>query len=207
MQDVSKNDGRTVLFVSHNMLAVKSLCNTGLLLSNGTVQTRDEIQRVIEKYISTNKASSFSVLEKESDGFVVHSVKASDNGVDGNFNIDKDLDITISVSCSQVKELINVNLFFNTYEGSLIFATCSPVEKFNKGKAVYTCTIPANTLNDNTYIIDLMVVYKREASLMYLNGVLTIEGHEEKRDGGWLGKYPGMIRPQYYNWNKTVING
>ncbi len=37
MQDVSRNDGRTVLFVSHNMLAVKSLCKTGILLENGLV--------------------------------------------------------------------------------------------------------------------------------------------------------------------------
>src|SRR5664280_1717903 len=37
MQDVSRNDGRTVIFVSHNMLAVKSLCNKGILLKNGLV--------------------------------------------------------------------------------------------------------------------------------------------------------------------------
>jgi lipopolysaccharide transport system ATP-binding protein len=36
MKDVSVNDGRTVLFVSHNMAAVKSLCTKGLVLKNGT---------------------------------------------------------------------------------------------------------------------------------------------------------------------------
>jgi lipopolysaccharide transport system ATP-binding protein len=37
MQDVTNNDGRTVLFVSHNMAAVKSLCKTGIVLENGQV--------------------------------------------------------------------------------------------------------------------------------------------------------------------------
>ncbi len=37
MQDVSKGEGRTVLFVSHNMASMRTLCNRGILLSNGTI--------------------------------------------------------------------------------------------------------------------------------------------------------------------------
>jgi len=52
MQDVSKGEGRTVLFVSHNMAAVRSLCNKGLLLENGTSKFSGTISEVVEKYIS-----------------------------------------------------------------------------------------------------------------------------------------------------------
>jgi lipopolysaccharide transport system ATP-binding protein len=38
MKDVSVNDGRTVLFVSHNMGAIRGLCNTAILLENGTIK-------------------------------------------------------------------------------------------------------------------------------------------------------------------------
>ena len=55
MQDVSKGEGRTVLFVSHNMTAVKSLCNKGVLLSNGTVTEIGEINSVISSYLGMNK--------------------------------------------------------------------------------------------------------------------------------------------------------
>ena len=52
MQDVSRGEGRTVLFVSHNMASVKSLCKSGLLLENGMVKFRGSIQDTIEHYLS-----------------------------------------------------------------------------------------------------------------------------------------------------------
>lgn len=50
MQDVSKNQGRTVLFVSHNMGAVKSLCNKGIVLKNGTIDFTGTIEESVEYY-------------------------------------------------------------------------------------------------------------------------------------------------------------
>ncbi len=50
MGDVSKGEGRTVLFVSHNMAAVKSLCKKGLLLENGNLIYNSNIDDIISKY-------------------------------------------------------------------------------------------------------------------------------------------------------------
>ena len=52
MQDVSKGEGRTVLFVSHNMAAVRSICTKGVLLQNGCVCYNGEINKTITKYLS-----------------------------------------------------------------------------------------------------------------------------------------------------------
>jgi len=202
MQDVSRNDGRTVLFVSHNMLAVKTLCKSGILLNNGIIQMQGGISKVVENYISINKASSFSLIDKESNGFILHSIRAIDNGIDGNFDIENDLEIRIEASSLKEQEQININLFFNTQDGALIFATCSSAEKFELGKSTYSCIIPAKTLNDNTYLVDLMVVYKSEKVIIDIKGVLIIHGNEGKRSAGWLGKFPGLIRPQYFKWSK-----
>ena len=54
MQDVSKGEGRTVLFVSHNMTSVKQLCTSGVLLENGGVAYRGSIDETIEKYMAFN---------------------------------------------------------------------------------------------------------------------------------------------------------
>jgi lipopolysaccharide transport system ATP-binding protein len=51
IQDVSMNDGRTVLFVSHNMAAVKSLCNNCLLLENGKLKIKGKTDHIVETYI------------------------------------------------------------------------------------------------------------------------------------------------------------
>jgi lipopolysaccharide transport system ATP-binding protein len=51
MEDVSKS-GRTILFVSHNMAAVNSLCSSGILLTDGAVQYAGEIKKAIELHIN-----------------------------------------------------------------------------------------------------------------------------------------------------------
>lgn len=59
MGDVAKQEGRTVLFVSHNMTAVESLCQTALMLSDGQVSFRGDARTAIAKYVSeTNLVAS-----------------------------------------------------------------------------------------------------------------------------------------------------
>ena len=56
MKDVSHSQGRTVLFVSHNMASVKALCNNGVLLENGQMKMIGEINDVVEHYLQEIKA-------------------------------------------------------------------------------------------------------------------------------------------------------
>lgn len=58
MQDVSKGDGRTVLFVSHNMASVRQLCHTGILMNQGTIQMMGEMGDVIDTYIAESADTS-----------------------------------------------------------------------------------------------------------------------------------------------------
>lgn len=55
MQDVSKGEGRTVLFVSHNMASIKSLCKTGILLHNGSVSKCGYIDEVVRYYMKDSQ--------------------------------------------------------------------------------------------------------------------------------------------------------
>lgn len=55
MQDISKQGGRTVLFVSHNMAAVKSLCTKGIVLENGKVVFEGEIDESVDLYLNSNQ--------------------------------------------------------------------------------------------------------------------------------------------------------
>lgn len=64
MQDVSRGEGRTVLFVSHNMGAVKSLCNRGIILSNGQLEyISSNIDDALSKYLEV-KTKSVSNIEE-----------------------------------------------------------------------------------------------------------------------------------------------
>ena len=54
MQDISRGEGRTVLFVSHNMAAVKSLCTRGMVLENGGIVLEGDINKVLNLYLQSN---------------------------------------------------------------------------------------------------------------------------------------------------------
>lgn len=73
MQDVSRNDGRTVLFVSHNMAAVKNLCKTGILLENGEKVFSGTSNEAVEYYLA-NKTQVDSVYKPQNN--IVQSVSA-----------------------------------------------------------------------------------------------------------------------------------
>lgn len=208
MEEVSSLHGRTILFVSHNMLAVKSLCTFGLLMTKGEITEKGPVESIIDSYLSGENlnVNSYVDIVRSSEGFTIHSIKVSNNGVNGLFNIEDELVFDINVSGEREFKSININLFFNTNDGTNIFAVCSPAAKFEAGKYIFNCKIPAGTLNDIVYVVDLMVVADGPKILHHLKDILLIEGVEGKREGAWLGKFPGLIRPQYYQWEKIMHN-
>jgi lipopolysaccharide transport system ATP-binding protein len=67
MEEVTKKEGRTILFVSHNMTAIRNLCTRGLLLKNGQVSTEGDMGKVIDQYLEDNSAVSTISLHERKD--------------------------------------------------------------------------------------------------------------------------------------------
>jgi ABC-type polysaccharide/polyol phosphate transport system ATPase subunit len=67
MGDISKGEGRTVLFVSHNMAAVSSLCPTSILLNNGKIFAKDSTPKIIDLYVNNGdfETSGFDFTFRE----------------------------------------------------------------------------------------------------------------------------------------------
>ncbi len=119
MQDVSRGEGRTVLFVSHNMASIRQLCRHGLLLENGKTKYWGNVEDVVNKYVAihtNNTTEDLSLWEKrEGDGRVrFQKVYVTDTegkmletiltGSDVKFNFD-----------IQVKEKCEVDLGFSFF--------------------------------------------------------------------------------------------
>ncbi|MFM6283602.1 MAG: ABC transporter ATP-binding protein [Dolichospermum sp.] len=66
MEDVSTREGRTVLFVSHNMAAVQQLTNTGIVLQKGKILTIADTSTAVEKYLSSSIENSTHIYDVES---------------------------------------------------------------------------------------------------------------------------------------------
>ena len=101
MQDVSRGEGRTVLFVSHNMASVQSLCKSGLLLNNGMIETSGPISDVIARYLSGQ--SDINGFERKSNGGVsIKEFHVSTDKVSLGDNLIVDIVLEASKSCERV---------------------------------------------------------------------------------------------------------
>ncbi|MFZ4796149.1 MAG: ABC transporter ATP-binding protein [Bacteroidia bacterium] len=107
MGSISKGEGRTVLFVSHNMQSIQSLCSKALLLNKGTMQGFGAVPEMINKYLQNNEI--FIPLnertDRKGDGKVkvisVHFMDAKTNQFTNNFYVGMDLIIEIELASIQ----------------------------------------------------------------------------------------------------------
>ena len=58
MEDVSKYQGRTVIFVSHNMGAIRSLCNKGILLNDGAIRSNGDVEECLTSYLNVDEKNA-----------------------------------------------------------------------------------------------------------------------------------------------------
>lgn len=125
MNDVSKGEGRTVLFVSHNMAAVQNLCFKGLLLENGIIKKTGAINDVLAEYLVSTKIENVKLSEntnrkgngflKFTDGFFV-----SDN--DNNIETFKDLKIKLNFELNFASKIIQsrIDIGINNFMGDRV---------------------------------------------------------------------------------------
>jgi len=111
MDEVSKGQGRTVLFVSHNTIAIKNLCNKGLLLEKGKNVFAGDAAGVLEYYSSTQIHKSANVYENTLNKAFPHIVKAEVllSGMQPTLNLS--VHFTVESSSVQNKGLVVIDIF------------------------------------------------------------------------------------------------
>ena len=151
MKDVS-GDGRTVLFVSHNMLAVQKICKNGLLLENGSIRASGRIQGILDDYASTGATDVYSNSELTGRPQIVAArilTRAP--------RTDAPLELLVEWVLAEDIKGIKVAIGFNTLEGQRIF-TCAPedwglVTPGQKGCHKAQFRVPANTFLARHYCV------------------------------------------------------
>lgn len=102
MQDISKSDGRTVLFVSHNMAAIQDLCSRAILLSNGTVKMEGAVNDVVDAYLSSgssfNGVMNFDVKPHQSAKIESINFKNGLDKITGQFQSGQTIKFTVTIN-------------------------------------------------------------------------------------------------------------
>jgi lipopolysaccharide transport system ATP-binding protein len=170
MGDISRGEGRTVLFVSHNMSAVQNLCNKGIVLENGGISLDGSINDVINKYllddINFNQSKIFYNQDcKELNGISKVEIIGSESFHNHNESIVIKINSYLPISdCFLGVALLNSHK-------SKIFTTVTKVDKKTKE---LICEIPENILLEGSYSIDV-ATFNGDLVYEYLGDICTFQ--------------------------------
>lgn len=104
MQDVSRGEGRTVLFVSHNMASIQQLCRHGILLKNGMVEKVGDVGDVVDYYLGGMK--TVNDFNRTGNGGVrVRDLRMSS----GTVTLGEDLEIEIDLEAVRDVEMVDIS--------------------------------------------------------------------------------------------------
>ena len=152
MQDVSRGEGRTVLFVSHNMGSIIQLCNKGLLMKNGTIDFQGTIRDTVDRYlINIDRMSVFEVI-KES-GMYIKSVRlAKEDGTSlYSFPFDKEIFIEWIIQNNEFENGATLGFNISTTEDIIIFSKNFEFDSITLNSISFRIKIPANLLMPGVY--------------------------------------------------------
>jgi lipopolysaccharide transport system ATP-binding protein len=171
MQDVSLGDGRTVLFVSHNMAALQNLCNKSMVLSQGMISlpltdTSIAVSHYLEKFSTTVKSSIAGRKDRKGVGEIVMTDFKILNGkgiIPENFISGQKIFFRIDYECKQSVASVNLSaaISITNTEGFLITVLSTefinyPI-KNSDNKGAIICSLDKLPLCQGAYTINLII--------------------------------------------------
>jgi len=222
MDEVSKGEGRTVLFVSHNMSTINKLCQRAIILDQGSIINEGETAEIVSNYLKKTflKGRTHQIWddkETAAGGKIVSLKKASVRPVNG--SPDDTFYITTPIIFefeywNHVPDIyLNFTLALYNQDGVFVLSSFPLNEELLDGKrfpeGLYrsTCFLPGKFLNDGTYYARIQIILDRINVILQEENILTFEvldSSEMRIKGGWNGKFTCAIRP-YLKWETEII--
>jgi len=209
MGDISKGEGRTVLFVSHNMASVKTLCSEGILLNNGQVEMIDDTSLVINRYINNQINQSSEIIPNVHNRAYLSGIKISSVGetsVLSGSNVEFEIEIFSNEVISNVQIGFGIN---DTFGNRMITPSSKHINKdFNlkKGLNYIVCSLPVFPLKPGRYFMDMYISVRNQVLDFYERGIsFTVDELDYKNFHQVPGSNQGNILVKQEWINKTSI--
>ena len=206
MGDVSKGEGRTVLFVSHNMAAVKSLCNNGIVLNKGIIEHIGEINSCVSLYLGggnkgiTNIKLLDDIAVKDVFKFNQIAIKGSKSSYEDLLLENNSLELTSEIEIlTDDPERYHITYHLYNELGEPLFSFSSKDKiKLKKGTNKLTCIFPENFFQSGNYSLSLFVVVDKRTAIFIENDIFIFTVVDRARElGVFMGREPGYIKPQF----------
>jgi lipopolysaccharide transport system ATP-binding protein len=215
MEEVASRKGRTILFVSHQMGMITSLCQRALLLEGGRIVFDGNAAATVAKYFSRDDGTPFAIdyakfPQKVGDQFATLGqawIEDMGGRKTGEIDIRSPFKIKMQYALADSAPQRPVPNFhiYNT-QGQCAFV-CGGLGSSREGGGSYeaTCVVPGNLLNNDTYFIDLALTFmdvglhvsfhERAALSVVIVDPIEETLHTAGRNG-YSGVIPGVVRPQ-----------
>ena len=211
MGEVSKGEGRTVLFVSHNMDSITRLCKKTILLKNGTLHSFGGSYGVIEDYLKFDYGTTSSKYWQHEiapgNGLVKLLSVVSHNSEKINkeyYDINEDVGLTLEYEVLKNGYLFQGAFNFHNVNGINIFDAHENTSKGNipkdLGRYTLTAWVPRNLFSEGAIIIGAaivtqnpFVVHIHEKDVIVFNMVDETSNNQTR--GAYVGNLPGVVRP------------
>jgi lipopolysaccharide transport system ATP-binding protein len=171
MHDVSASDGRTILFVSHNMSALTQLCEHGILLEDGHVKTTGPVKEVIQKYLKSKLNENTAQAYFPSDPhkacqYTSAEILRSNGELGSNFSCDEPVTIRLKFQIKEPIPSIFLALSIQNLDGTqVIFSDVrdtdpAVTDRLGIGVHTFEITIPPRLLAPSTYLLNVSSVIR-----------------------------------------------
>ncbi len=208
MQDISRGEGRTVLFVSHNMAAVKSLCTRGIVLEHGKVKLISNIEKAVSYYLSGDSEvmnqKTFG-LDYETDEFKLEKIAINclNKSIEDPLLENSEIELKTVITLKD-KHLGNYHITYHLYNemGEVLFSFSNSFEKekLQYGKNELICLFPSSFFQSGQYFLSFFFIKDQREALFVENDILSFTVIDGERDlGVYMGREPGYIKPKF-NW-------
>lgn len=211
MKDVSVNEGRTVLFVSHNMAAIKKMCSQGVLLANGILNKFGVIDDVLENYLTSNIILSANWIRKEISNSEIYfkeiGILNSKNVLTDNIAVDEDFYISVNLTSYINSSEATIVIRIDNTEGISIFTSCihdaNKDFTLKKGHFEYKAKISKNILMPGRYHITVACFISRIKLFDFVENAITISV-EDLSEYNMDVDRSGFVKP-IYKWEENEI--
>ena len=209
MGDISKGDGRTVLFVSHNMGAIQSLCTKGIVLENGIVKYDGSVSKALDSYIISGTTSSSSYKAKSIERNSIQEISLFNTNFDlgNNFKFDDEINLNFKFNLdSSYLDKVELRFQVINQREQIVFTSERKVNSFEKnvdGDFRVLCTIPAEVLVPNGYSLLVALHIPNVRYIAFLRDVISFNIEET---GSEFFQYSGTDYGCVFvkcNWRNT----
>ncbi len=214
--------GRTVLFVSHNLQAVNTLCSRTILLDRGRIAATGATADVVAAYVASTREALGSESKEWHDlngapgnsRIRVRAVRVVPENLDPSRGIGMDTPFRITIDYWNLvpDTAVDVHVELFTMEGQTVLDTYTSDESawqpklFSRGLFRSVCRIPGNLLNEGDYRIRVLFVDTSPAKLFDYPWAAVFTVHDlSVRRVAWYGRHKGVIRPLFH-WSTELLS-